>query len=169
MVFPLDLSIERLLIKEHGIKNRAVNLVHNLYSTGSLPRLLVDLRPEFYKATTRNTNFPLVCDKPEPLKFAITMKVPAVRSDQTISLRLNGNLVAEFPATDRWATSSCSAPAGLVHPGLNQVEISWPMPVWSGEKQRARVADCLEAGEMVEITPMFGLVHSFRVSAERST
>ena len=161
---PVRSQIERLLIREHSIKNRTVNLVHNLYSTGSLPRLLVDLRPEFYKATTRNTSFVLVCEKPEPLKFAITMKVLAVKSDQTISLRLNGNLVAEFPATERWVTSTCSAPARLVHSGLNQVEISWPMPVWSGEKQRARVADCLEAGEMVEITPMFGLVHSLRVS-----
>ena len=166
---PVRSSIERLLIREHGIKNRTVNLVHNLYSTSSWPRKVVDVRPEFYKATTRNTIFVLVCDKPEPLKFAITMKVPAVKSDQTISLRLNGNLVAEFPATDRWATSTCSTPAGLVHSGLNQVEISWPMPVWSGEKQRARVIDCFEAGEMVEITPMFGFVHSLRVSAERST
>jgi hypothetical protein len=165
---PVRSHIERLLIREHGIKNRTVNLVKNLYSTSSWPRKVVDIRPEFYKATTRNTNLVLVCDKPEPLKFAITMKVPAVKSDQTISLRLNGNLVAEFPATDRWATSTCSAPAGLVHSGLNQVEISWPMALWSGEKQRARVADCFEAGEMVEITPMFGLVHSLRVSREGS-
>jgi hypothetical protein len=165
---PTRSQIERLIIKEHGIKNRTVNLVHNLYSTGSLPRLLVDQRPEFYKATSKNTTFVLVCDKPEPLKFAITMKVPAVKSDQTISLRLNGNPVAEFPASDRWTTSTCSVPAGLAQPGPNQLEIDWPMPVWSGEKQRARVADCLEAGEMVEITPMFGLVHSFRVSREGS-
>ena len=53
----------------------------------------------------------------------------------------------------------------LVHAGLNQVEISWPMPVWSHEKQKAQVADCLEAGELVEITPMFGFIHSFQVSA----
>jgi len=161
---PVRSHIERLLISEHGIKNRTVNLVNNLYSTSSRPRLVVDLRPEFYKATAKNTNFVLVCEKPEPLKFAITTKVPAVKSDQTISLRLNGNLVAEIPATDRWATSTCSAPAGLVHSGLNQVELSWPMPLWSGEKQRARVADRLEAGELVEITPIFGLVHSLRVS-----
>jgi hypothetical protein len=89
-----------------------------------------------------------------------------VKSEQMISLLLNGYLVAEFPATDRWTTSTCSIPPGLVQPGPNQVEINWPMPVWSGEKQRARVADCLEAGEMVEITPMFGLVHSFHVSRE---
>jgi len=125
---------------------------------------MVDLRPEFYKAMTRNTNFVLVCEKPEPLKFAITMKVPAVRSEQTVSLRLNGKLVAELPATDRWATATCSAPAGLVHSGLNQVELSWPMPLWSGEQQRERVADCLESDELVEVTPVFGLVHSFRVS-----
>src|SRR5215213_6916813 len=46
-----------------------------------------------------------------------------------------------------------------------QVEIGWPMPVWSDKKQREHVAECLEAGEVVEITPMFGLIHSFRVLA----
>lgn len=163
---PTRSQIEELLIKEHGINDGTVNLVDNFYSTGSLPRLLVDQRAEFYKATAKHTTFVLVCDEFKPLKFAITMKVPAVESEQKISLLLNGYLVAEFPATDRWTTSTCSIPPGLVQPGPNQVEIRWPMPVWSGEKQRARVADCLEAGEMVEITPLFGLVHSFRVSGE---
>jgi hypothetical protein len=164
---PTRSQIERLIIKEHGIKTRTVNLVHNLYSMDTFARRLVDLRPEFYKATARNTTLTLVCDKPEPLQFAITMKVPAAKPDQTISLRLNGNPVAEIPAIDRWTTSTFSAPAGLVHHGLNRVEIDWPMPVWSGE-QREHVADCLEAGEAVEITPMFGLIHSFRVSTERN-
>jgi hypothetical protein len=160
---PIRFDIERLLIKEHSVDNRAVNLVNSLYSTSSYSRFLVDRRPEFYKATTRNTTFPLVCDKPEPLNFSVSMKVPHVSANQTISIRLNGSLVAEVAAIGRWTTTTCSAPAGLVHPGFNQVEIGWPMPVWSHEEQRERVADCLEAGELVEITPMFGLIHSFRV------
>jgi hypothetical protein len=165
---PTRSHIEGLIIKEHGVKNRAVNLVNKLYSTGSYSRFLVDRRPEFYKATARNTTFPLVCDKPEPLNFSVTMKVPHVSANQTISLRLNDSLVAEIAATGRWTTTTCFAPAGLVHPGVNQVEIDWPMPVWSDEKQRERIAECLEAGELVEITPMFGLIHSFRVFTERS-
>jgi hypothetical protein len=160
-------QIERLIIKEHGVK-KTVNLVNTLYSTRSYLRLFVDFRPEFYKATARNTTFQLVCDQPEPLNFSITTKVPNVSANQTISLRLNGSLVAEVAASDRWTTVTCSAPAGLVHRGLNQVEISWPLPVWSHEKRREQVADCLEAGELVEITPMFGLIHSFRVSTQRS-
>jgi hypothetical protein len=91
------------------------------------------------------------------------MKVPHVSANQTISIRLNGSLVTEVAATGHWTTTTCSVPAGLVHPGFNQVEIGWPMPVWSHEEQREHVADCLEAGELVEITPMFGLIHSFRV------
>lgn len=165
---PTRAHIERLLIQEHGVENGAVNLVNSLYSTGSHSEFLVDRRPEFYKATVRNSIFPLVCDKPEPLNFSVTLKVPQVSANQTISLRLNGSLVAEIAATGRWATTTCSAPAGLVHPGVNQVEIGWPMPVWSDEKQKERVANCLEAGELVEITPMFGLIHSFRVSTERN-
>jgi hypothetical protein len=163
---PVRSEMERLLINEHGVEKRAVNLVDALYSTGSYSRFLMDRRPEFYKATTRTTTFPLVCDKPGPLNFSITTKVLHVSANETISLRLNGSVVAEIPATDRWATTTCSAPAGLVHTGINQVEIDWPMPVWSGEQQRERVADSLEAGEMVEITPIFGLIHSFRVATE---
>ena len=166
---PTRVLTERLIIKEHGLKDRGVNLVNSLYSTGSFARPLVDPRPQFYKATARNTTFPLVCDKPEPLNFSLTAKVPNVSASQTISLRLNGSLVAEFPATDRWTTSTFSTPARLVHPGLNRVEIDWPMPVWSHQKQRERVAECLEAGEAVEITPMFGLIHSFRVFPERKS
>lgn len=165
---PTRSQIESLIIKEHGLKNRAVNLVNTLYSTGSHSRFLVDLRPEFYKATAQNTIFPLVCDKPEPLNFSVTMKVPNVSADQTISLRLNGSLVTEVAATGGWTTTTCSVPAGLVHAGLNQVEIDWPMPGSSDAKQKEHVAECLEAGELVEITPMFGLIHSFRVSAERA-
>lgn len=96
------------------------------------------------------------------------MKVPNLSANQMISLRLNGTPVAEIPATNRWTTSTFSAPAQLVHPGLNHVEIGWPLPEWSVEEQKERVAECLEAGEVVEITPMFGLVHSFRVSPERT-
>lgn len=160
---PTQALVKDLLIKEHGLKDRAVNLVHNLYSTGSFARSLVDHRPGFFKATARHTSFPLVCDKPESLSFALTTKVPAVGPEQTIALRVNGGHVADIPATDCWTTSTVSTPAGLVHPGLNQVELDWPMPVWSVEKQRVQTAECFEAGEVVEITPMFGLIHSFRV------
>lgn len=165
---PTRSDTEALIIREHGVANRAVNLVNTLYSTGSFARFLVDFRPEYYKATARSTSFPLVCDKSEPLNFCVSMKVPNASANQTISLRLNGSLVAEIAATERWATSTCRASAGLVHPGLNQVEIDWPMPVWSDEKQKERVAECLEAGEVVEVTPMFGLIHTFRVTTDRS-
>ena len=164
---PTKAHIERLIIKEHGVKNQTVDLANTLYSTHSYLRLLVDFRPEFYKATERNTTLLLVCDKPEPLQFSLTTKVPHASAEQTISLRVNGTLVTELAATDRWTTSTCTAPARLVHAGVNQVEIHWPMPAWSDEQQKAHVADCLEAGEVFEITPMFGLIHSFRVSANR--
>jgi len=101
------------------------------------------------------------------LKFSLTMKTPHVSANETISLRLNGSPLAEVQASDRWTTATFSAPAALVRRGLNQVEIGWPLPVWSHEKWKERVADCLEAGEMIEITPMFGLIHSFRVSTNQ--
>ena len=165
---PTRSQIESLIVEEHGVNKRAVNLVNSLYSTGSYSRFLVDRRPEFYKATARNTTFPLACDKPEPLHFSVTTKVPHLSANQTISLRLNGSVVAEIAATDRWTTTTCTVPAGLVQPGINEVEIEWPMPVWSDEKQREHVANCLEHGELVEITPLFGLIHSFRVSTDRN-
>jgi hypothetical protein len=165
---PTRVTLESLIIKEHAVKSRVVNLVHPLYSTGSYSRPLVDQRPEFYKATARNTTFPIVCDKPEPLNFALTLKVSEAGPDQTISLRVNGTPLVDIAANDRWTTKTFSAPANLLRLGLNEVEICWPMTVWSREKQTEHIAECLEAGESVEITPIFGLIHSFRVSLERN-
>ena len=163
---PTRTMVESLLCKEHAVKNRDVNLVHSFYSTGSYARPLVDERPEFYQATARNTTFPFVCDKPEPLKFVLTVKAPATTAEQTISLRVNGTHLVEIPATDRWTTRTFSAPDNLLRSGLNEVEIRWPMPIWSREIQREHIAECLEAGEPAEITPIFGLIHSFRMSPE---
>ena len=157
-------NLESLIIKEHAVKNRAVNLVHSLYSTGSFGRSLVDQRPEFYRATARKTTFPLVCDKPEPLNFAFTLKVPDAAPEQTISLRVNGAPLIEIPAIDRWTSKSVSVPANLLRLGFNQVEINWPMTVWSHEEQKEHIAEHLVAGEPAEITPIFGLIHAFRVS-----
>ena len=55
---PARSQIERLLIKEHSVKNRTVNLANTLYSTRSYLRLMVDFRPEFYKATAEKHDVP---------------------------------------------------------------------------------------------------------------
>ncbi|HXQ73479.1 MAG TPA: hypothetical protein VN844_23465 [Pyrinomonadaceae bacterium] len=165
---PARADLETLLIQEHAVKNRVVDLVDPFYSTASFSRPLLDERQEFYKATARNTTFALVCDNPQPLNFTLTVKAPDSGPDQTISLRLNGTPLVEIPATDCWTTKTFSAPANLLRLGLNQVEISWPMMVWLRDKQREHIAECLEAGESVEITPMFGLIHSFEVSLARN-
>jgi hypothetical protein len=162
---PTRAAIEDLITKEHAVQNGDVNLVNTFYSTGSFSRSLVDYRPEFYKATARQTTLPLVCDKPQALNFTLTIKVPEVRRDQTVALRLNGDLLIEIPAKECWTTSRFSAPARLVRTGVNQIEIGWPMTAWSGEKHRRLVAERFEVANRVEVTPMFGLIHSFDVSA----
>jgi len=165
---PTRATLESLIIKEQSVKNRRVNLVHSFYSTGSYARSLLDERPEFYRATARNTTFPFVCDKPQRLNFALTVKVPDADPDQTISLLVNGTPLVQFPASDHWTTETFSAPAKLLCLGINQVEIRWPMTVWSGRKKKDQIAERLEAGEPAEIIPIFGLIHSFRVSIERN-
>lgn len=157
-------ALESLLVKEHAAGERAVNLAHKLYSTGSFARPVVDHRPEFYKATARKTTFPLVCKKPQTLNFALTVKTPAAAPEQTISLSLNNTPLVDIPATDCWITATFTAPANMLRPGLNEVEIRWPMAEWSHDQQREYVAECFDAGQPVEVTPIFGFIHAFRVA-----
>jgi hypothetical protein len=161
---PTRAALESLITKEQGVKNRGVDLVHSIYSKSSYASSLLDERPEFYRATARNTTFPFVCDKPQPLNFALTVKVPDAGPDQTISLLVNGTPLVQIPASDHWTTKTLTVPAHLLCSGLNQVEICWPMTGWSGGKQKEHIAERFEAGEPAEITPIFGLIHSFRVS-----
>ena len=166
---PTRVPLESVLAKEHAIDDRVVNLVHKLYSTRSFSQPVVDHRPEFYKATARITTFPLVCKKPQLLHFALTVKTPDASPDQTISLRLNDAPLVDLPATDHWTTTTFTAPANMLRSGLNEVEIRWPMAAWSHDQRREYVADRFESGEPVEVTPVFGLIHAFRVASERTT
>jgi len=156
--------VDDLVIKEHAVKARGLNLLDTIYSTRSFTRSLVDLRPGFYKAMSRSTTFPVVCEESRALSFTITLKAPGAGPAQKVSLSVNGTPIVEIPATNAWTTSTFSAPAEMLHPGFNQIEIQWPMPVWSGKEWRMHVVERLEAGRAVEITPIFGLIHSFRVS-----
>ena len=165
---PTRAEVQSLVAKEHAVNNRVVNLVHSLYSTGSYARPLVDQRPEFYQATARRTTFPFVCERTEPLQLVLTVKVRGTVPDQTIALRVNGAPLVEIPACDRWTTSRFSAAASLLRAGLNELEIYWPMTAWSRDQQREHIAGSLEAGEPAEITPIFGLIHSFRIFASQS-
>ena len=159
-------SLQNVLITEHAVQNRKVNLVQSLYSTGSYARPLVDHRPEFYQATARTSIFPFVCDKPEPLNFDVTVKVPDTPSDQTVFFSLNGAPLDDVPATDRWTKRTFSVPADRLRSGLNEVKIAWPMTDWSPEKQREHIGECLRAGVSAEITPIFGMINSFYISPE---
>jgi hypothetical protein len=166
---PARACVNDLVIKEHAVKARGLNLLDTIYATRSFARSLVDLRPGFYKAMSWSTTFPVVCEDSRALHFTITLKVPGAGLAQTVSLSVNGTPIVEIPATNAWTTSTFSAPAQMLHPGFNQIEIQWPMPVWSGKEWRTQVIERLEAGRVVEITPVFGLIHSFRVSLTPSS
>lgn len=157
--------VEALLRKEHAVGPRGVSLLDRAYSTVSFVSTITDTRPGFYKAPTTSSHFRLVCgDTSHAVTFLLSLRVRGAAAGQVVSVWVNGVRVYELAATESWTTATFSAPATLLHPGLNHIEIRWPIPRWSCEEWKNRVAERFEAGEASDVVPIFGEIHSFRVS-----
>lgn len=156
--------VEVLLREEHAVGPRGMSLLDRAYSTVSFVSAITDTRPGFYKATTTSSGFRLVCGSSHAVNFILAPRVRGAGAGQTISVWVNGVRVYELAATDRWTTATFSVPATLIRPGLNYIEIHWPIPRWSCKEWKNRVAERLEAGEASDVVPIFGEIHSFRAS-----
>jgi hypothetical protein len=156
--------LNHLLIKEHAVSARGVSLLETAYAMRHFARSLVDSRPAAYRATSRRSIFNLVCDGSGPIHFTLTLKAPGAVADRLTHVWLNGVRLFAHDATDKWTTATFTAQAELLRPGINRLELHWPMQEWSGAEWRSRAAERLEAGKMTEVIPIYGEIHSFRAS-----
>lgn len=116
----------------------------------------------FYQSDSDRSRFRLVCHCPMPVRFILTHRVPGAKADQAVEVFVNGTRIYQVTAGASWASTSFTAPAEVIRSGLNSIEIGWPLPEWSDAEWRDQAARRLEAGELPEIVPVFGEIHSFQ-------
>ncbi len=124
------------------------------------------------------TEFDLPWDgQPLPTQSALwlraTLRLPTIaglaeRPPATLRLELNGHPVGEAILSPCWSRQEFELPVAHLHQGLNRLRLAWPPLPGEGEAALAAAGERLEAGLEADLHPLFGEIHSLRVSVEAS-
>ncbi len=154
---------ERLLVSEHAAAK--VDLLSDACRAATfLQRRGFELGPEkrYVDCYHEISAFALVTSEGAPLRLTLTCRLPyAASGNESLTLRVNGERIAEYPLNRRWSTEFVYVPAYYVRPGLNRVELCWPPRSIDGSVQIAAAVAALERGQMPATVAVTGQIEQF--------
>lgn len=151
---------EALLSDEHGVDGCEVNLLTAVYSYDSYLQPLNQSGRAYYRASGPISRFKLVSKKPDVLRLRLTCRQRSDSSQRPIVIRIGGRDVGEALLTQTWASFAFIIPSEVLSPGINILEIHWPVPTWNLEVWKEKVASDLEFARGAEVCPVYGDIHS---------
>ena len=158
-------NAEALLLAEHAVDIRDIDLLRKTYSVTSFHTLPNDSACAFYKACSPICTFRLVCRRPSSLRLTITYRQRGNTDLPGPRLSIGDQMVGELPPAKIWNTAELLVSAELLRPGVNVIEITWPVPDWDVVRWKTIAADALEAAVLPDINPIYGDIHRLQVSA----
>lgn len=165
--------LEGLLRTDLAQPARPVNLLDRRFHAASFrEREGHTLGPAraFHRSTDVRSRFFLVLAEAGPVLFSATCRLPGAGDELAhVDVRANGVAVGSFAAGAEWETFTLDVPAGALRPGVNAIELRWPMrePPWEEEIERA--ARRLERGIYPDPLPAFGEVHALAARWAQAT
>ena len=154
---------EDLLCAEHAVDDRVIDLLNKAYSSDSY---LIPLNPSshaFYRANVRISHFKLICKQPRAVQLNLTYRTRQCASEQIVTVRVHGN-VEQVPMSNTWTSASVLVSADMLVSGINIVEIHWPAPDWDFAAWKNQIAEGLENAGAVDVSPIYGEIHTFQAA-----
>src|SRR5215213_2293985 len=126
--------------------------------------------PKYYRAFGSESKFIFVGTAGYPVRLGLTCRLPhTAQGEARISVGLNGTSQAEMTISRQWSSWEITLPGDIVHEGLNEVTVCWPVPEFeSGEALERVVTNMFNFWELKFPTffPVFGEIHSFIAAGE---
>jgi hypothetical protein len=153
---------DTLLAREHGVHGHDIDLLQNTYSVDSA--IVPFDQPVFayYKAKDRISSFIFWCERAEPVWLTFTYRCRQYTGKQPILASVQGVVMATIPSSTSWKTVTIAAE--FLRPGINRVDIEWPMPEWDLSTWKDQIAQLLEGGQFTGIHPVYGEIHRLQAS-----
>jgi hypothetical protein len=120
--------------------------------------------PAYYRGHLPTSTFFLVCQEVCARRLRVTARVPGLDGPAEAELWLNDKPFGAVRVSARWTVTELAAER--LRAGVNRFEIRWPAAVLRAAEVFERGARRLERGELPDVLPVFGEVHSFTVTPE---
>lgn len=170
-------QLQELRKEEHSVTRGPVDLLQFYYcSEGLQQQEIMWVMPylndyldhkmhRYYKAFWRESNFVFVGEANKQVDLRLTCRLPNTGpASGSISLRVNGEQVGKAFIGHRWETWNFFVAGTIIRDGVNEVTITWPIPVFPGLKPLDSIATDLMERVYPELFCAFGEIHSLIAS-----
>jgi hypothetical protein len=160
---PARAQIVEILRDEHG-QARRVDLLDPRYQATTFREWSgYSMGPEraYHRALDLVSRFFLIRHEPGPLVLYVTARLPAGAGE--VEVRVNEAAIGTFAAGSAWRNAAVDVPADVVRPGLNRVELEWPLRAPRSAELLDESAQRLERGVYPEVLPAYGELHALTV------
>jgi hypothetical protein len=124
-------------------------------------------RPPLFRALAPTSTFRFIADGRQDLELDLTARLPsppgAARAGR-VTLSVNGHRVAGFRLAGAWGRRTHLLGRDLLRPGINRVDLEWPLPIAAGDAALAEAVRRLRLGIPADLYPVFGEVFSLRAT-----
>ncbi|MDP9122871.1 MAG: hypothetical protein M3O15_16130, partial [Acidobacteriota bacterium] len=152
--------LETLRKEERSLTERPRDLLDPYHRASWADLDWLEWPTHFRRAYTSTSRYAWVSRTPRKVAFELTCRRPGAAGPGDCHLLINGTRVSHLSLTPGWSTTRFTAPPGLVQPGVNWLEIHWPLDLPAGEKAIEHIALEHEHGRFVPLMPVFAEIFS---------
>ena len=163
--------------EEHSTRSEQIDLLEPYYylSAGqphefealNWPASRVDYDPRYYRAYWPDSKFVFIGEKGLPVDLRMTCRLSRFSPDEgKISVDCNGKPQVEMTIDKEWSSWEITVPGDVVHDGLNEIEVHWPIPSQfpTGEVLNELIIKMCQL-RYPQYYPIYGEIHAFTASS----
>jgi hypothetical protein len=163
--------------EEHSTRLEQIDLLEPYYylSAGqphefeglNWPSSRVDYDPRYFRAFWPDSKFVFIGEAGLPVNLRMTCRLSKHSPDEgKISVDCNGTPQVEMTVNKEWSSWDIAVPGDVVHDGLNEIEVHWPIPT---QFPTAEILNDLIT-RMCQLRypqyyPIYGEIHAFSASS----
>ncbi len=161
---PSAAFLDELRQEERSLSGRPSDLLDHYYraSWADLDWLESPTPFRFRRAHAPISRYPWVCRASREVTFELTCRRGDASGPAEFQALVNGAPVAHLSFGPKWSTQRFHAPADMVRPGVNWLEIHWPVDLSKGAEAIEHIARELEHDRVVPLRPVFAELSSLR-------
>jgi hypothetical protein len=122
-----------------------------------------------HQATARHSSLAYALDQPTGGTLELTYRMPCGTPDGKAEIAVNGSAVGELPSRPGWTDATLRIHARFTRPGVNRIDIRWPVPAPDAAALLAADAAALARGELPFMLPVFGELFAGWMRLDRPT
>ncbi|HET6256506.1 MAG TPA: hypothetical protein VFE32_20695 [Puia sp.] len=159
-------DIRRLRVQEHGIGEKAVNLLQSFYAKSSYNAFNLSYEPNYLEARTDKTTIRFIAAGGKPILIELTYRTPnGSATDKNVKIVVNGQTggLPELKMTKEWTTAAFTIGRKSILNGVNELVIIWPYVFEPLASLKPNVEDSF----FNSIFPVLGQINSLTATAQQ--